>query len=210
VTHRLVIDVSVPIRPDMPVYPGDPAPVLEPLGRLEDGDDANASRLVLGSHTGTHVDAPWHVLADGARLGDVPIDRMVGAARVADLRGRPALDAAAVTALGLRAGEILLCRTDNSTRWRAADFATDYVHLTEDAAAVLVASGVKTVGIDALSVEGVGSPGLPVHRRLLGGGVFVIEGLDLSAAPPGRYTLVCLPLHLPTLDGAPARAVLLA
>jgi arylformamidase len=207
---RILIDVSRPIHPDMPVYPGDPAPSMEALSRLDDGDDANCSRLTLGNHTGTHVDAPRHVLADGAPLGDVPLERLVGPARVVDLRGRRVIDAATLAAVEVAADEILLCRTDNSARWGAPDFATDFVHLSEDAAVLLVERGVRAVGVDGLSVDAVKGRGLPVHRRLLAAGVLVIEGLDLGAAPAGRYTLVCLPLHLPTLDGAPARAVLLA
>jgi arylformamidase len=135
---------------------------------------------------------------------------MVGEALVADLRGRSAIDAAALEETELRAGDILLCRTDNSWRWAAPDFRRDFTYLTEDAAELLVARGARAVGIDYLSIERFGSPDFPVHHRLLGAGVFVIEGLDLRAVEPGRYTLVCLPLKFPDLDGAPARAVLLA
>ena len=110
----------------------------------------------------------------------------------------------------MQAGDILLCRTDNSWRWEKPGFQRDFVHLTEDAAALLVARDVRAVGIDYLSIEEFGSAGFPVHRRLLGAGIFVIEGLDLRSVEPGRYTLVCLPLKFPNLDGAPARAILLA
>src|SRR5262249_28425256 len=148
--------------------------------------------------------------AGGPRLGDVPLDRMVGEALVADLRGRPAVDRAALRGVELRAGDILLCLTDNSARWQAPDFQRDFTYLTEDAADHLLHPGVPAAGIDYLSIERFGSAEFPVHHRLLGAGVFVIEGLDLSAVRPGRYTLVCLPLKFPELDGAPARAVLLA
>ncbi len=207
---RRVIDISVPNGRGMHVYPGDPVPRVEPVRRIANGDVCNLSLLTMGSHTGTHVDAPHHFLGDGARLGDVPLDRMVGEALVADLRGRSAIDAAALEETELRAGDILLCRTDNSWRWAAPDFRRDFTYLTEDAAELLVARGARAVGIDYLSIERFGSPDFPVHHRLLGAGVFVIEGLDLRAVEPGRYTLVCLPLKFPDLDGAPARAVLLA
>src|SRR5438067_998617 len=111
----------------------------------------------MGSHTGTHVDAPYHFLADGPRLGDVPLDRMVGEALVADLRGRPVLDAAALADIDLRPGDILLCRTDNSWRWEAPEFQRDFVYLTEDAARLLVARGVGAVGMDYLSIERFGT-----------------------------------------------------
>jgi arylformamidase len=205
-----VLDISVPNRPGMHGYPGDPELRIERARRIERGDVCNLSLLTMGSHTGTHVDAPYHFLADGPRLGDVPLDRMVGEALVADLRGRAAIDAAALADVPLRAGDILLCRTDNSWRWEAAEFQRDFTYLTEDAADVLVTAGVRAVGMDYLSIERFGSTDFPVHHRLLGAGVFVIEGLDLRAVAPGRYTLVCLPLKFPELDGAPARAVLLA
>jgi len=208
--RRRVIDISVPNARGMHVYPGDPVLQVESVRRITLGDACNLSLLTLGSHTGTHVDAPYHFLADGPRLGDVSLDRMVGEALVADLRGRAAIDAAALDQVPLRAGDILLCRTDNSWRWEATEFQRDFTYLTEDAAELLVARGVRAVGMDYLSIERFGSESFPVHHRLLGAGVFVIEGLDLRAVEPGRYTLVCLPLKFPELDGAPARAVLLA
>ena len=208
---RRVLDISVPNRPGMHVYPGDPVPRVEPVRRIANGDVCNVSLLTLGSHTGTHVDAPYHFLADGPRLGEVTLDRMVGEALVADLRGRSSVDAAALaTVTDLRRGDILLFRTDNSARWASPEFRRDFTYVTADAAEVLVERGVRAIGMDYLSIERFGSPDFPVHRRLLGAGIFVIEGLDLSAVEAGRYTLVCLPLNFPELDGAPARAVLLA
>jgi arylformamidase len=208
--RRRVIDISVPNRTGMHSYPGDPALRVEPVRRTAKGDVCNLSLLTMGSHTGTHVDAPYHFLGDGPRLGDVGLDRMVGEALVADLRGRDAIDAAALADVPLRAGDILLCRTDNSWRWDSAEFRRDFTYLTADAAEALVARGVRAVGMDYLSIEQFGSADFPVHHKLLGSGIFVIEGLDLRAVAPGRYTLVCLPLKFPELDGAPARAVLLA
>jgi arylformamidase len=206
--RRRIIDISVPNRPGLPGYPGDPAFGVERVRRLADGDVCELARLTLGNHTGTHVDAPAHVLPGGACLGGVALDRLVGDAVVADLRGRSRIDAAALAALAIERGDILLCRTDDSWRWDTG-FGGDATHLSEDGADLLVTRGVVAVGIDGLSVDRLDAPDLPVHRRLLGAGVVVIEGLDLRAAEPGRYTLVCLPLSLPELDGAPARAVLL-
>lgn len=205
-----VIDISVPNRPGMHSYPGDPELRVEAVRRTAAGDVCNLTLLTMGSHTGTHVDAPYHFLGDGPRLGEVALDRMVGEALVADLRGRAAVDAAALAGVALRAGDILLCRTDNSWRWESPAFRRDFTYLTEDAAELLVERGVRAVGMDYLSIERFGSADFPVHHRLLGAGVFVIEGLDLRSVEPGRYTLVCLPLKFPELDGAPARAVLLA
>ena len=205
-----VIDISVANGPTQHVYPGDPPPRIEQAKAIRAGDVCNVSLLTMGSHTGTHVDAPYHFIDGGARLGEVALERMVGEALVVDLRGRAAVDAAALESAPLRTSDILLCRTDNSWRWEKAEFQRDFVYLTLDAAGLLVERGIRAVGIDYLSIEQFGSRDFPVHHRLLGAGVFVIEGLDLRAVEPGRYTLVCLPLKFPDLDGAPARAVLLA
>lgn len=207
---RRVLDISVPNGPGQHVYPGDPEPRVDAVRRLANGDVCNLSLLTMGSHTGTHVDAPFHFLADGAKLGEVPMDRMVGECLVADLRGRAAVDAAALRDVPLRDGDILLCLTDNSAKWAAPAFQTDFTYLTKDAADVCLQRGVKAVGMDYLSIEAFGTSEFVVHQTLLGAGVFVIEGLDLRQVTPGRrYTLVCLPLKFPELDGAPARAILL-
>ena len=166
----------------------------------------------MGSHTGTHVDAPYHFIDGGPRLGEVALDRMVGEALVADLRGpRRRRRGAARAASRFERGDILLCRTDNSATLGGARLPAR-LHLSHAGrrATLLVERGVRAVGMDYLSIEQFGSSDFPVHHALLGAGVFVIEGLDLRTVEPGRYTLVCLPLKFPDLDGAPARAVLLA
>jgi arylformamidase len=207
---RRAIDISVPNRVGMHHYPGDPTLTVAPVRQIERGDPCNLSLLTMGSHTGTHVDAPYHFLRDGARLGDVSLDRMVGRCVVADLRGRPYLDADALRGVAFEPGDILVCRTDNSWKWAADGFCTDFVYFTEDAAHWLVERGAAAVGLDYLSIEQFGSQTFPVHHTLLSQGVFVIEGLALQHVEPGAYTLVCLPLKFPELDGAPARAILLA
>jgi arylformamidase len=209
VAPRRVIDVSVPNGVGQHVYPGDPVPRIESFRQIAKGDAANLSLLHMGSHTGTHVDAPFHFIKDGARLGEVSLDRMVGPCLVADVRGRRTVDAAALRPLPIERGDILLCRTDNSAKWAASEFQRDFTYITTDAADLLLERGVRALGWDYLSIEEFGSPDFPVHHTLLGAGVFVIEGLDLGKVAPGRYYLVCLPLKFPDLDGAPARAVLL-
>jgi len=170
VAPQRVIDVSVPNGVGQHVYPGDPEPRIESVRRIADGDPCNLSLLHMGSHTGTHVDAPYHFLADGPRLGEVPLDRMVGACVVADLRGRRAIDAAALRGVETAPGDILVCLTDNSARWSAPEFQRDFTFITRDAADVLVERGVRAVGMDYLSIEEFGSPDFPVHHRLLGPG----------------------------------------
>lgn len=182
----------------MAVWPGDPPVLVEPLSRVEAGDVAAVSRLALGTHTGTHVDPPAHFLAGGATVDQLPLDVLVGPAVVADLTGGGPIDAARLEALGLADGTVRLLLKTSATEGL----------LTPDGAAWLVERGVRLVGADTLSIEPA-TDNYPVHRCLLGAGVIIVEGLDLTAAAPGRYQLVCLPLRIAGGDGAPARAVLL-
>lgn len=206
---RRVWDVSVPVRPGMHSYPGDPTLEVTQVRAIARGDAANLTHLALGAHTGTHVDAPAHFLDGAPTLEQVPLDRMVGDARVLDLRGRRVIDAASLRPHGLRAGEIVLFKTDNSALWARPGFEEGFTFLTLDAAEHLVERGVKTIGMDYLSIEEFGSRDFPVHKTLLGRGVLIVEGLDLSAVEPGTYGFACLPLALQGVDGAPARAVLM-
>jgi arylformamidase len=206
---RFVWDVSVPDRPDMHFYPGDPTLEQTQIRAIKRGDAANLTYLSLGAHTGTHVDAPAHFIDGAPTLERVGLDRMVGPAQVLDLRGRAAIDAAALRAHQIHRGDIVLFRTDNSERWALPGFQKDFVYLTRDAADLLVERGVKTIGWDYLSIEQFGSKTFEVHKRLLGEGILIIEGLDLREIAAGPYLLSCLPLKLEGVDGAPARAVLM-
>jgi arylformamidase len=204
-----VWDVSVADRPDMHFYPGDPTLEQTQIRAIARGDAANLTHLTMGAHTGTHVDAPSHFIDGAPTLEQIPLDRFVGPAQVLDLRGRAAVDAAALRAHAIRDGGIVLCLTDNSARWTRPGFQTDFTYITRDAAEYLLERKVKTIGMDYLSIEQFGSKTFEVHKLLLGAGVLVIEGLDLRAIEPGSYFLSCLPLKLEGVDGAPARAVLM-
>ncbi len=204
-----VWDISVPDRPGMHSYPGDPTIEVTQVRAIAKGDPANLTHLTLGAHTGTHVDAPAHFIDGGRTLDQMPLDHMVGEATVLDLRGRAAIDAAALADQDLREGDIVLCKTDNSALWDHDGFQEDFTYVTLDAAEVLVARGIKTLGLDYLSIEEFGSKTFAVHKRLLGRNMLIIEGLNLSAVAAGRYFLSCLPLKLLGVDGAPARAVLM-
>jgi len=203
------IDVSLPLFVGMPAFPDDPPFATEPVRRLARGDAYNLSRLSFGSHAGTHVDPPRHFLPDGASVDRLDLETLNGPCRVVGVdRAVRAIGPAELTGIPAGTTRVLL-RTANSDRWaeRLAYF-PDYAALTVDGAKHLIASGVRLVGIDALSVESDAGGTFPVHRELLGRGIPILEGLLLSAAPPGPYDLHCLPLALRDGDGGPARAVL--
>ena len=203
------IDISVPLFSGMVHWPGDPAVVVERVSDVSRGDVANVSRMDLGAHTGTHMDAPRHFLMDGAGLDEMPLDAAIGPARVIGIEHPQAVLPAEIEAHGLRPGERVLFRTRNSDRcWKTDEFVEDFVYISAAAARLLAEKRVRAVGIDYLSVGGYVHDGVATHQILLGAGIWLIEGLDLAAVKPGAYDLVCLPLRVRGADGAPARAAL--
>ncbi len=203
------IDVSVPLQNGMVHWPGDPPVEIRRVKELRRGDSSTLSRLSMGSHTGTHLDAPSHFLKNGATLDRIPWEALIGPARVIGIRHPERVTVAELHRSRIRRGERILFKTRNSVRcWKGNSFRPDFVHLDAEAARFLVQRGVRTVGMDYLSVGGYKKDGRDVHRILLGAGIWIIEGLNLSSAAPGRYELVCLPLRIAGGEGAPARALL--
>jgi len=205
-----LIDVSVLLTPGIATYPGNPTFDIAPVHRLAAGDSANNSRLTMGTHTGTHVDAPKHFIDDRPGVDAMSLDLLIGRARVIDMPVKGGITAKHLEEAGLREDLRVLFRTPNSKLWNNAKepFHEDYTHLTGDGAKFLVDQGVKVVGVDYLSVEKFHSPSHPAHHTLLGANVIIIEGLNLSDAEPGVYEMYCLPLKVAGADGAPARVVL--
>lgn len=208
-----VHDVSLTLRPGMPTWPNEDGPTVAPLKRIARGDSSNVSTISLGSHTGTHVDPPIHFLEGGATVDRLPVDALVGPCRVIAYDGDEHIAASWLERAGIPAGtERLLFRTRNSAHWPAGDpFDQGFIALDRSAAEWCVARKVRLVGVDYLSVEpfGSGKIGHPVHTALLGAGIVVIEGLDLSAVSAGEYLLACGALKIEGGDGAPARVFLI-
>lgn len=203
------LDASVAIDGALPVWPGDPPVAVTAAASIAEGADANVTRLALGAHTGTHVDAPHHYLHGAARVDEMPPGVMIGPGRVVEVPGVRAIGADALAAIGPRPGERLLLKTRNSpAAWRLGRFDEDAAHLTLAAARLLAAARPALVGIDYLSVGGYrDADGPEVHRVLLGAGVWIVEGLDLTAIPAGECEVACLPLRVAGADGAPARVL---
>jgi arylformamidase len=202
------IDISVPIRTGMAVWPGDTAARIRRTESIDRGDMVNMSDLTMSAHAGTHMDAPIHFLADGVSLDELPLDAVIGPARVIRIEDPYKITVRELLPHDIRHGERILFRTRNSERCRRNDvFVEDFVFIAADAARHLAESGVRAVGIDYMSVGGFESDMEETHRALLGAGIWVIEGLDLSDVEPGDYELICLPLKIAGGDGAPARAV---
>jgi len=190
-------------------WPGDPTVLITKTSDLDHGDPATVSRLSMGSHTGTHMDAPCHFIRGGKGLDDMPLETTVGPARVIAIRHSQVIMAEELRQHRIRRGERLLFKTKNSTQcWTTDRFIKDFVSLSPEAARFLVQRRVRMVGVDYLSVGSYRERnGIEVHRILLAAGIWILEGLNLSSVSPGMYELLCLPLKIFRSDGAPARAI---
>jgi len=206
-----IYDVSLPLASGGLVYPGNPAISITPQQTIADGAGANVSRIDFGSHTGTHVDAPKHFFDDGAGIDSIPLNILMGPARLLAFGDAVTkIGEAELAAHDLTGVTRLLLKTRNS-KWLASgstEFHNDYTYVTPDGAEYLAKLGVRLVGVDYLSVEQFHSGHHRTHRTLLEQGIVIVEGLLLSEPAAGDYHLRCLPLRLAGLDGAPARAVL--
>ncbi|MFL5614672.1 MAG: cyclase family protein [Gemmatimonadaceae bacterium] len=206
---RQLYDISVPVMNGGVVYPGNPEIHIALQQDMSAGGSSNVSLLTIGSHTGTHVDAPRHMIPDGAGVESLPIDTLTGRALLIAFED----DVMAVTEAYLRTKPIdgherVLLKTRNSRFIRERNFYPDYTYLAPDGAEYLASRGVRLVGIDYLSIEQFHSGHHRTHKTLLSRGIVIVEGLDLSEPVPGVYELYCLPILLTGVDGAPARAVL--
>jgi arylformamidase len=193
------------------VWPGSPEVDRVRLKRLAHGDDADVTGVHLTTHTGTHLDFPSHAIPGAPGSEALRLEALVGPAWVVDLSDvEHEIDARHLESVPAGTTRLLV-KTRNSALWSDPEgpFPSSFVSLRTSAAVRLVESGVRLVGIDFLSIEARSDSPRPVHVALLSAGVLILEGLDLREAHAGPCRLICLPLHLPDADGAPARAVLL-
>jgi arylformamidase len=200
-------DISLNLSTDTVRWVVAPPLEVHERRRMSRGDDANASALTVSVHAGTHVDAPFHFLPDGAGIDSLPLERFIGPALVHSVEADRYITEDHVKAIPLDGATRVLFKTRNSELLKKREYDPDFVAFSVEAARALVVRGVELVGLDYLSVAHADEQ-VQVHRAFLDHSVVVLEGIDLSAIVPGRYELICFPLRLRGLDGAPCRAVL--
>ncbi len=208
-TNNQWIDISVPVHEGMPLCTGDPGLHFERAMDQTNGDVCTLTRAYMSAHTGTHMDAPLHFVQDSRTIEQMPVDATVGPARVIQITDRTAIHREELEPHRIQQGERILFRTANSEReWQTLPFDEEFIYIARDAAEYLAECGIRSVGVDYLSVGGFRQDSVETHVALLGKGIWVMEGLVLGGIEPGDYELVCLPLKWVGAEGAPARAIL--
>ena len=200
-------DISLTLSPQSIRWVTAQALELIERKRMSRGDTNNSSSIHTSVHAGTHVDAPFHFLPDGVTIESLPLDLFIGPARVCAVECGTHITAADVAKAGIKGETRVLFKTRNSQLLRKGSYDATFAPFSVDGAKALVDLGVKLVGLDYLSAAGANEQ-VPVHRAFLDHGVILLEGVDLSEVPPGRYELFCPPVKLAGSDGAPCRAVL--
>lgn len=205
----MIYDLTLPLHAGMVIFPGDPPFARKEAASLKKGDSCNLTAISLGSHTGTHLDAPSHIFLDGPTVDRIPLDDLIGPAKVIDLQmTERIIRPEHIKDKDIGEGDRLLFKTRNSSLYKGKVFSQDYTYLSEDAADWLVKKKIRLVGIDYLSIDAFAGDN-PCHKILLAAGVIILEGLNLIEAPAGSYLLVALPLKIKDCDGSPLRVVLL-
>lgn len=202
-----IFDISQTLEEGMPVWPGDPKFRRKPAARIQDGDPVNLLAIHMGTHTGTHIDAPFHIEDSGADVSGIPLRHFIGPARVVAISAATSISAADLSPLDWKGVERVLFKTRTGNHSPKA-FNRNFIWLAEDASVFLMRKGLLLVGIDAPSIDPFESEELSAHKALIRGGVAILEGIRLNQIEPGDYNLVCLPLKISGGDGSPVRAIL--
>lgn len=210
-----IIDISLPISPQMAVWPDDPPVELRQLSAIKNGDDANVSQIQMSVHAGTHIDAPNHFIDSGKTIDELPLEKLIGQVLVmeidseVDIITENVLSTHVSTEL-LKTAKKVLFRTRNSSLWKShpTDFQSNYVGIDKSGASYLAKLNLDLIGMDYLSVTSF-TETIEPHQILLAKDIILLEGIDLSSVPGGVYQLFCLPLNIEGCNGAPARAILM-
>jgi arylformamidase len=202
-------DLTLDLTPDVIIYPGEPHPEFRELKSMQSGDPYNLTSITLTTHTGTHIDAPKHLIDNGITVDQLEFDRLLGPAQVIEILGADSITEVDLRNKEVRLNEIVLLKTDNSGRVAGSSFDPAFTYLTAGAAQYLVDCRIKTLGFDYFSVEKYPVTEPEVHNLLLGNGIPIIEGLNLHDVPPGQYQIAALPLKIRNGNGSPMRVVLI-
>ncbi|MBA2870033.1 arylformamidase [Anoxybacillus calidus] len=198
-----IYDVTAPIFEGMPVYKNKPE--KQPKFSTVTNDYVTESRVDMDVHTGTHIDAPLHMVKNGETFETISLEKLVGTCKVFDVTNvEDKILKADITHLDIQENDFVLFKTKNSFD-EAFNF--EFIYIAEDAAQYLAEKKVRGVGIDALGVER-SQPGHPTHKTLFGNNIIIIEGLRLKDVPEGQYFMVAAPLKLVGTDAAPTRVLL--
>jgi arylformamidase len=199
-----IYDVSLPIYEGMPVYKNKPE--KQPSFDTSQNGHVTETRISMDVHTGTHVDAPLHMVPGGDTIETLPLEKLVRRAKVIDLtNAEDSIKADDLAGKDIQKGDFVLFKTKNS--WDT-EFNFEFIYVDHEAAKILAEIGVSGVGIDALGVERA-QENHPTHKQLFQNDVIIIEGLQLKEVPEGEYLMVAAPLKIRGLDASPARVVLI-
>ncbi len=211
IKYKTVYDISVQLGTESIDYPDDPPYHRELISTFQENGVFDLSKLVMSAHSGTHIDTPAHFIPDGKHLDHFTAQNFILPARVLDISDKTSIKPSELKAAEIKPGEAFLFRTNNSTTGlcTAGTFSEKYVFLSPEAADFCIEKKVALVGIDYISIEEFGNETFPTHRKILGNNIIILEGINLKHVPPGKYTLICLPLKINGGEASPVRAVLL-
>jgi len=207
--YKIVYDISVLLGTESINYPGDTPYSRDLMLPIEDSG-ISVSKLVMSAHSGTHLDAPLHFIPKAKSIDEYSVQQFILTAQVVNIEDREAIRPSELESLDIKPGDALLFKTDNSTseRCRSGVFSENFVYLSPEAADFCVEKKVSLVGIDYNTIDRYGDEAFPVHHKLLGSNILILEGINLKGVPTGRYTLFCLPLKIKGGEAAPVRAIL--
>jgi arylformamidase len=206
---KRVIDISRKVKKGMTVWPGDGGINIYRKASIKEGDSCNVSSIDMGLHTGTHIDAPLHYFDELQDIASLDLSMYIGYVSIFELDVKDCISEDDIKEFNIEKGDVVFFKTGNSEILETEGFVKDFIYLDKSASEYLLKKGIKTVGIDYLSVDGYHTKGFHSHNILLSNGIGVIEGLFLKDVNSGKYFFSCLPLRIEGADGSPVRGVLL-
>ncbi|WP_226643797.1 arylformamidase [Mesobacillus subterraneus] len=200
------MDISQVLNDKIPVWPGDTPFEYKVSWGMEESGSVNVGQVTMSTHTGTHIDAPFHFESDGKKVIDLDFNLYIGPAMVIQVPKPESIGIKNLEGIELQGVKRLLIRTDSWTDKTV--FPESIPHIEPELAAYLAEKGVQLLGLDLPSVDPLDSKELPAHHELNSHGIHILEGLVLNKIEPGEYELAALPLPLEQADGSPVRAVI--